>query len=153
MKVCVIGAGLAGLAAAESLARNGADVTVLERGERVGGRVWSERLSNGGLIERGGEFITAGYDATESVASRLGLGEPELVLHGNLRRVLHPSWVPPSAAVRPPAAIDAAEPTRPGILHSGPGDGCHLLEQRADCPGCDQELDDAVLVGPRTNLS
>ena len=73
MKVCVIGAGLAGLAAAESLARNGADVTVLERGERVGGRVWSERLSNGGLIERGGEFITAGYDATESVASRLGL--------------------------------------------------------------------------------
>lgn len=73
MKVCVIGAGLAGLAAAESLARAGADVVVLESGERVGGRVWSEQLSNGGLIERGGEFITAGYEATEAVASRLGL--------------------------------------------------------------------------------
>ena len=73
MKVCVIGAGLAGLAAAESLARAGADVVVLESGERVGGRVWSERLPSGGLIERGGEFITAGYDATEAVASRLGL--------------------------------------------------------------------------------
>ncbi|MFN8151677.1 MAG: FAD-dependent oxidoreductase, partial [Solirubrobacterales bacterium] len=73
MKICVIGAGLAGLAAAESLARGGADVIVLERSDRIGGRVWSERLPNGGLVERGGEFITAGYDATEEAASRLGL--------------------------------------------------------------------------------
>ena len=73
MKVCVIGAGLAGLAAAESLARSGADVIVLERNDRIGGRVWSERLPNGGLVERGGEFITTGYDTTEAVASRLAL--------------------------------------------------------------------------------
>lgn len=69
----VIGAGLAGLAAAERLARAGWEVTVLEARERLGGRVWSQRLQGGGLIERGGEFITGGYDVTEATAARLGI--------------------------------------------------------------------------------
>ncbi len=55
----VIGAGFAGLAAADGLAAAGWEVTVLEARERVGGRVWSSRLGNGARIELGGEFITA----------------------------------------------------------------------------------------------
>lgn len=73
MRVCVIGGGFAGLAAADSLASAGIDVVVLEAGTRLGGRVWSERLEGGGLIERGGEFITAGYDVTAELAARFDL--------------------------------------------------------------------------------
>jgi uncharacterized protein with NAD-binding domain and iron-sulfur cluster len=41
MKVVIIGAGVAGLAAAVALARDGADVTLLERRAYVGGRAYS----------------------------------------------------------------------------------------------------------------
>ena len=68
----MIGAGLAGLAAADALAAEDMEVDVLEARDRVGGRVWSDRLETGALIERGGEFITHGYTATERIAARLG---------------------------------------------------------------------------------
>lgn len=56
--VIVIGAGLAGLAAAYDLHRAGWKVTVLEARPRVGGRVYSIRsFSNGLVAEAGGEFI------------------------------------------------------------------------------------------------
>lgn len=71
-RVCVIGAGLAGLAAAEALAAEGLEVDVLEARDRVGGRVWTHRLETGALIERGGEFLTAGYTTSERLAARMG---------------------------------------------------------------------------------
>ncbi len=56
----------------------GHEVVVLEARNRVGGRVWSERIEiadgHTGTIERGGEFITGGYDTTEATAARLGIG-------------------------------------------------------------------------------
>lgn len=42
-RVLVIGAGMAGLSAARSLHRAGAEVTVLEARNRIGGRVWTDR--------------------------------------------------------------------------------------------------------------
>jgi monoamine oxidase len=70
----VIGAGLAGLAAADKLQRAGLQVTVLEARDRVGGRVWSRRLDNGSVIEMGAEFILPGNTLVRELAERFGLG-------------------------------------------------------------------------------
>ena len=53
MRVAVVGAGFAGLAAADVLAAAGVDVVVLEARDRVGGRVWSQELGNGATVEMG----------------------------------------------------------------------------------------------------
>ncbi len=73
MRVVVIGAGYAGLAAADSIRRTGIEVVVLEALDRVGGRVWSDRLPSGAVIERGGEFVTRGYETMERYVADLGL--------------------------------------------------------------------------------
>ena len=72
-RVIVIGAGLAGLSAAEALLRAGRDVVVLEARDRVGGRVWSRELGNGAVVEMGAEFILPGNDVIVAEVRRLGL--------------------------------------------------------------------------------
>jgi monoamine oxidase len=74
MRTIVVGAGLAGLVAADELARGGVEVIVLEARSRVGGRVWSERLANGALVEMGAEFILPGNTAIRALVERFQLG-------------------------------------------------------------------------------
>jgi monoamine oxidase len=78
-RVCVIGAGFAGLAAADTLQAGGAEVTLLEARDRVGGRVWSVPFGEGAVVERGAEFILPGYDSMNALAARFGI---PLVLKG-----------------------------------------------------------------------
>ena len=76
MRVVVIGAGFAGLMAADRIWRSGHDVVVLEARDRVGGRVWSQELITGDprtVIERGAEFVLDGYDVMRTVLAELGL--------------------------------------------------------------------------------
>ena len=70
----VVGAGFAGLAAADRLARAGVEVVVLEARDRVGGRVHSRILPNGAVVEMGGEFILPGYELLTGLVGRFGLG-------------------------------------------------------------------------------
>jgi monoamine oxidase len=71
--VIVVGAGFAGLAAAERLLADGWEVTVFEARERVGGRVHSRRLENGAVVELGAEFVLPGHELLRATAERLGL--------------------------------------------------------------------------------
>jgi protoporphyrinogen/coproporphyrinogen III oxidase len=71
-KVIVVGAGMAGLAAAYRLRQAGVDVTVLESGARVGGRVGSE-TRDGYMVELGAQLITSSYRHTLALVKELGL--------------------------------------------------------------------------------
>jgi monoamine oxidase len=68
VRVVVAGAGLAGLTAARDLERAGADVTVIEARDRVGGRVFTVRdgFAAGQHAEAGGDLIEA--DQTDLIA-------------------------------------------------------------------------------------
>lgn len=110
MRAIVVGAGFAGLAAADELHRAGVEVTVLEARDRVGGRVWSVPFA-GGVVERGAEFILPGYRTLIDVADRLGL---RLVRKGTLYGDREPRGVQPVTReqVREAAARIASEPAR-----------------------------------------
>src|SRR5215208_148053 len=90
----VIGAGLAGLAAARAVAAAGASVVVVEARDRVGGRVLNEEIGGGQIVEVGGQWIGPTQDRLEALAGELGVatfptyGEGENVIEygGRLRR-------------------------------------------------------------------
>jgi len=73
MRVCVVGAGLAGLAAADALRWAGIEPVVLEARDRVGGRVWTAATGTGAAVEMGAEFVTDGYEVLPAMVRRLGL--------------------------------------------------------------------------------
>jgi len=70
--VGVIGAGIAGLAAAYRLHREGVSVRVLEASDRTGGVIQSES-AEGFLVEHGPNSIRAGSAALEHIIAELGL--------------------------------------------------------------------------------
>jgi monoamine oxidase len=91
VRVIVVGAGFAGLAAADELHRAGVEVEVLEARDRVGGRVWSVPFA-GATVERGAEFILPHDRNVLAVVERLGL---TLVRKGTLYGNREPRGGPP----------------------------------------------------------
>ncbi len=79
MKVLVAGAGLSGMYAAWQLEKAGHEVQVVEAKDRVGGRTWSQQMSNGEWVERGGEFVFPTDHLMRQVAAELSL---PIVTHG-----------------------------------------------------------------------
>lgn len=71
--VVVIGAGLAGLAAALRLTEAGATVAVIEARERVGGRTLNTSIGNGHMVEIGGQFAAPTDLRLLNLADELGV--------------------------------------------------------------------------------
>ena len=71
--VAVVGAGLAGLAAARALTAAGLDVRVLEARDRVGGRTYTTMWRDGTRIDLGGQWIGPGQGRIAALAASLGL--------------------------------------------------------------------------------
>ncbi len=104
--VAVLGAGLAGLAAARDLVLAGADVVVLEARERPGGRVEQSTLADGRVVQCGGEVFGAGHVAYRDLVDELGLAvepsyvaEPGEISWGLLEGVhigAEPPWMTPA---------------------------------------------------------
>jgi monoamine oxidase len=105
VSVLVAGAGLAGLSAARDLVAHGADVTVIEARDRVGGRVWTIRdgFADNQHAEAGGDMIDEAQTEIRALAAELGLkltrilrggfayvrrdptGRPKIVSHNAMR--------------------------------------------------------------------
>ena len=91
--VCVVGAGLAGLSAADRMARGGASVVVLEARERIGGRLLSTRIGEG-TFDLGAQWIGKTQRRAWALAEELSVetfpthdaGEKILWLGGRARR-------------------------------------------------------------------
>ncbi len=73
--IAIIGAGAGGLRTAHRLQQYGIPSTVYEAGDRVGGRMYSDRsfFSDGRVVEYGGEFISTEHTAIRNLAHQLGL--------------------------------------------------------------------------------
>ena len=73
MKVIIIGAGLAGMTAAWESTKLGHETVVLEARDRVGGRTWSQKLENGAITERGGEYVFPTEYPIRRLSAELGV--------------------------------------------------------------------------------
>jgi len=131
VSVLVAGAGLAGLAAARDLAAAGANVTVVEARDRVGGRVWTIRsgFTDNQYADAGGDLIDEDQQAIRDLAGQLGL---------KLARILRGGF----AYVRPDRAGKPAIVARSGMRGwdrlgkalAPVGTPYRLAEQRWDTP-------------------
>ena len=93
--VVVVGAGIAGLAAAHRMAGTGLTVRVLEADARPGGRIQTERIADG-YLEHGGIFHTRQYHSFRRLLAELALADRvSTVPTGFHSRVLTPrGWKP-----------------------------------------------------------
>ncbi len=84
ISVLVAGAGLAGLVAARELSAMGADVTVIEARDRVGGRVHTirDRFAEGQHGESGGDMIDEEHEELRNLVASLGLKLRPILRHG-----------------------------------------------------------------------
>ncbi|MFN8126462.1 MAG: flavin monoamine oxidase family protein [Candidatus Nanopelagicales bacterium] len=92
--VVVVGAGIAGLSAADRLVANGVDAVVAEARDRVGGRLLTETWDSDTWIDQGGQWLGPTQDLAYALAERLGLqtmpthvtGDKLLVFNGRHTR-------------------------------------------------------------------
>jgi monoamine oxidase len=105
MRVVVVGAGLAGLTAALDLVAAGAEVTVLEARDRVGGRMHGIPVSTSVVADGGAAYLGVRHTELLALVREHGLGLASTAMAGDStflvsdRRTITASRVPPLDAV------------------------------------------------------
>lgn len=96
--IVVIGGGIAGTSAAYWLTKQGYRVTIIEKGDRLGGRIHSH-LVQGGAVEMGAGFMTKGYTNLWAFLTETGLDKQLYRQHGSsgVFRNGHITIISPSA--------------------------------------------------------
>ncbi|MET7687294.1 protoporphyrinogen oxidase [Streptomyces sp. NPDC005483] len=139
-QVVVIGAGIAGLAAAHRLSQRGAHVTVLEASDRVGGKLLPGEIA-GARVDLGAESMLARRPEAVALAREVGLDErlqPPATATASIwtRGALRP--MPKGHVMGVPGTADALA----GVLSD---EGLARIEQDAELPRT--EVGDDVAVG------
>ncbi|HEY9368038.1 protoporphyrinogen oxidase, partial [Streptomyces sp.] len=131
--VVVVGGGIAGLAAAHRLVTAGVRVTLLEGGDRVGGKLHAGEIA-GAPVDLGAESLLARRPEAIALARAVGLGD----------RMLAPATTTASVWSR-----DALRPMPKGHVMGVPGDAAALTgllsEEGLRRVGRDRELPPAAL--------
>ena len=70
----VVGAGITGLTAAYRLAQQGADVTVVEADDHIGGKIRTSPFADAPAVEEGGDVFLARVPWATDLCTELGLG-------------------------------------------------------------------------------
>ncbi|HZM83457.1 MAG TPA: FAD-dependent oxidoreductase [Candidatus Limnocylindrales bacterium] len=84
-QVAVVGAGLAGLVAATDLAARGAQVTVFEARDRVGGRTHGIEVTTGRWVDGGGAYLGDRHTDLLTLIGELGLKTTPTTMDGESR--------------------------------------------------------------------
>ncbi|WP_053848904.1 protoporphyrinogen oxidase [Streptomyces sp. NRRL B-24085] len=139
-QVVVVGAGIAGLAAAHRLVQRGAQVTVLEASDRVGGKLLPGEIA-GVRVDLGAESMLARRPEAVALAREAGLGErlqPPATATASIwtRGALRP--MPKGHVMGVPGTADALA----GVLSD---EGLARIARDADLPRT--EVGDDVAVG------
>jgi monoamine oxidase len=90
MRIVVVGAGLAGLTAADDLVRAGAEVIVLEARDRVGGRTHGIEVAPGEWVDAGAAYLGERHTELADLLATLGLKAVPTGMEGDSRFLLGP---------------------------------------------------------------
>jgi len=107
--VVVVGAGLAGLTAANAIQAAGHTVLVLEGRDRVGGRNLDLPLVPGAVLEMGGEYTGPGQTEVQALAKSLGIGLFETYSKGESIYYTRKGSIKRFEGEVPPASKEALE--------------------------------------------
>ena len=148
MRVVVIGAGLSGLTAAVDLVAAGADVTVLEARNRVGGRMHGIPISSGVVADGGAAYLGVRHTELLAMLRQHGLGLVTTEMKGDStflvsdRRTTTASRVPPLDAVALGDLFDRLEDLVERVRPDAPWESSHA--RRLDRLTVAQWLDEEI---------
>jgi monoamine oxidase len=151
--VGIVGAGLSGLSAADSLAAAGIAATIYEGRDRIGGRQWSMGGSfpgpvmfPGQVVERGGELIDTTHITMKKYAKRFGLKLEDVTkewLPGEVTYFFDGAHVAEEVIVDHfRALVDALRPTMASLTNGVTWDNHSNFDVEVDNTTLRQLLDD-----------